>query len=358
MAELNWQDFLNAPGTLLDVRSPSEYALGHVPGALSFPLFDDAERARIGTLYKQKGREEAVMEGLRCVGIRLAQMAERGRELAGSGPLRLYCWRGGMRSGSMAWLLRTAGLEVAVLRGGYKAYRQALSEAFDKLPYLVVLQGPTGSGKTDILRAMASLGEQVLDLEGMARHRGSAFGALGQEPQPQNQQFQNGLFEVLRSFDLNQPVWVEGESKAIGRCYLPDALWERMAHADVVEVELDRETRLQRIVREYGAFPAEALADSISRLRKRLGGLRMQQALEFVETGDLPSAAGLLLDYYDDAYALSRRHLAGRVRARLELFGDAPEEHARHLLKSLSRVWKPNSTPAAPAALPPQHSPS
>ncbi len=344
MTRLGTKEFLAATGVILDVRSPAEYALGHIPGARSFALFSDEQRARIGTLYKQQGSEKAIEEGLRVVGPRLADLVREARELAGGAVLNLYCWRGGMRSGSLAWLLQTAGLSVRVLQGGYKAYRNEALAALGNIEKLIVLQGPTGSGKTDTLHALAALGEQVLDLEGLACHRGSAFGALGQAPQPSTQQFQNNLYGVLRHFDPMKRVWVEGESKSIGRCYLPDELWEGMGRARVVEVDLPAQQRVQRLVAEYGAFALQDLEASIQKLRKRLGGLRMSQALEALQADDLPAVAALLLDYYDDSYA---HHRAARGLDRthcLFLEGSTPQDFAQQLLTHVA-TFDPCQTP-------------
>ncbi|MBI1192339.1 MAG: tRNA 2-selenouridine(34) synthase MnmH [Bacteroidetes bacterium] len=333
MTRLSAKEFLAADGVTLDVRSPAEYALGHLPGARSFALFSDEERARIGTLYKQQGTERAIEEGLRAVGPRLADMVGAARELALGQTLNLYCWRGGMRSGSVAWLLHTAGLSVRVLQGGYKAYRQEALSALGSIDNLIVLQGPTGSGKTDTLHALAALGEQVLDLEGLACHRGSAFGALGQSPQPTTQQFQNNLYAALQPFDLTKRVWVEGESKSIGRCYLPDELWACMAGAQTVEVDLDPAQRVARLVAAYGAFATADLEAAIRKLRKRLGGLRMSQALEALQANDLAAVAALLLDYYDDSYA-HHRITQGLDRSQhLLLQGSTPQEFALQLLR-------------------------
>ncbi|MFT7588718.1 MAG: tRNA 2-selenouridine synthase, partial [Limisphaerales bacterium] len=177
-------EFLSAPGTLVDVRSPSEFEAGHIPGAVNIALFTDEERARVGTLYKKQSREAAIDAGFEIAGPKMKYFADCARKAADDEGLRVYCWRGGMRSGHMSWLFETAGVQTSILEGGYKAYRNTAIEDFTSLPALVVLQGSTGSGKTDILLKMAALGEQVIDLEGLANHRGSAFGALGMDPQP------------------------------------------------------------------------------------------------------------------------------------------------------------------------------
>jgi tRNA 2-selenouridine synthase len=335
--------FLALEGPLLDVRSPGEFAEGHIPGAVSFPLFSDAERAEVGTLYKQQGQAPAMDRGLELVGPKLADFVRRARTLAleagesgAPAPLRIHCWRGGMRSGSMAWLLRTAGLTVHALKGGYKAFRHYGAQLGAELPGLLTLHGPTGSGKTAILQALARMGEQVVDLEALARHRGSSFGALGQAPQPTTEQFQNDLSETLRGMDRSRRIWAEGESKSIGRCYLPDPFWERMNRAPLLELELPRAARVQRLVAEYGDFDRQALAEAVGRLRKRLGGQRHDQALEALEQGRLAEVAEALLHYYDKAYERHRVQHKARKPIFVALEADSPEAHARLLLERLS----------------------
>ncbi len=193
-------DLLAALATrpLLDVRSPGEYAQGHVPGALSFPLFSDAERATVGTIYKQQSRDLALETGLELVGPKLGGFVREARTLAPQGQVVVHCWRGGQRSGSMAWLLRQGGLDVWTLEGGYKAYRTwVLAELAAQQYSLYIIGGRTGTGKTKILHALRQMGEQVVDLEGLACHKGSAFGFIGELPQPTVEQFENDLHAAL-----------------------------------------------------------------------------------------------------------------------------------------------------------------
>ena len=191
-------EFLEKAETIpvLDLRSPGEYEDGHITGAINMPLFDDDERAKVGTKYKQVSKEEAMLLGLDIVGPKMSDMVRKAMSLAVNGEICLYCWRGGMRSGSVAWLLSTAGLKVTRLVKGYKAYRHHIREAFSQDVNLIVIGGMTGSGKTDILLEMLEQGHQVLDLEGYANHKGSAFGMLGQEKQPSSEQFENDTYEL------------------------------------------------------------------------------------------------------------------------------------------------------------------
>ena len=293
---------------LLDSRSPAEYAAGHLPGALSLPLFDNAERAEIGTLYKQVSADEAFLRGLELVGPKMRLLVERSRELSsGFEAVGLYCWRGGARSASLSWLLESSGMKVFRLIGGYKAYRRAAQSLFSQNDFrFLVLDGQTGSGKTAILQELANLGAQVLDLEALAVHKGSAFGQVPGTVQPTTEQFENNLFETLRRFDPSQPVWVENESRHIGKIYLPDAFVSRLSTSSCIELVVSREQRLERVLEEYGTYPSAHLIQVFQRLTKRLGGLAVKQAIEAIEAGNLVAAASIALDYYDKGYDLYR----------------------------------------------------
>ncbi|MCC7464910.1 MAG: tRNA 2-selenouridine(34) synthase MnmH, partial [Saprospiraceae bacterium] len=247
-AVLNPLEFiaLSADCVLLDVRSPGEYAQGHIPGAISFPLFTDEERAKVGKMYKQTGKEEAMELGLRIVGPKMADFVKQAKKLAPNRRLAIHCWRGGQRSGSMAWLFRQSGFEVATLSGGYKAYRQHLLNYFGKTDLkLIVIGGQTGSGKTKVLHALQDAGEQIIDLEALAHHKGSAFGFIGEQPQPTVEQFENELFHTQKALDPDRRVWIENESKSIGRVFIPLDFWTKMKAAPLVNIEIPFDTRLQ-----------------------------------------------------------------------------------------------------------------
>lgn len=288
--------------TVLDVRTPAEFENGHIPGAVNLPLFSNEERAIVGTIYKQKGNQEAVLKGLEFVGPKMADFLREAKKMAVDGKILVHCWRGGMRSGSMAWLFETGGLESFTLRGGYKAYRNLLLGSFARRFDLRVVGGETGSGKTEILHAIGRAGEQILDLEAIASHRGSSFGALGQAAQPSVEQFENDLFAAMEKLDPARPVWIEDESKSIGRVYIPNALWAQKMAAPVYRIRIPFEVRLQRLVKDYGHFPKELLAEGVLRIKKRLGGLATQQAIEALENGDLAETTRITLRYYDKAY--------------------------------------------------------
>lgn len=293
---------------LVDVRSPAEFQQGHIPGAVNIPLFSDSERAKVGTVYKTLGRDEAVVQGLAFVGPRLEAMARAFLSLAAGGrDVAVYCSRGGMRSGSVAWLMRTLGLRAHVLEGGYKTFRRHVLAFFscfqDSPPYaLRVLGGRTGSGKTEVLRLMAEKKAQVVDLEGLARHRGSAFGALEGIPQPSNEHFENLLALALKQCDPAFPVWVEDECENLGRINLPGAFFRCLRAAPLAVLEVPHEARLARVLADYGDTPKGEMLSGIDRIRKRLGGLEHKRAQAFLEENNMRELAEILLAYYDRAY--------------------------------------------------------
>lgn len=292
-----------------DVRSPGEFAVGHIPGAVNIPLFDDAQRAEVGTLYKQEGNIKAVLRGIDLAAPGMSFRLQASLNLAAERRLLVYCWRGGMRSEAMAWLFSLGGIEPLVLEGGYKAYRNHILEDLCMVRRYLILGGLTGSGKTGILRHMKSAGTQVTDLEGLASHRGSAFGALGQAPQPSSEHFANLLFDDLSVHRPEAPVWLEDESRNIGTVFMPDCFYARMQSAPVIALMMSIETRMPRLVREYTSFPVEEIIASVMRISKRLGGDRTREALEALKRGDYPTAIRITLEYYDKSYhyGLSKR---------------------------------------------------
>jgi tRNA 2-selenouridine synthase len=303
MPRLPLADFEALPYPILDVRAPIEFAHGHVPGALNLPLFTDEERARIGTAYKQVSQEKAVHLGLEFFGPKMSQMAKLAKKLAPGKEVRLHCWRGGMRSGAVLWLLELAGFKVHLLDHGYKDYRRAVLASFAQPRQWRVLGGLTGSGKTDVLHQLAATpGEYVLNLEGLACHKGSAFGSIGQPAQPTQEQFENNLAAALAHLPTDAPIWVEDESRQIGRLTIPAALFAQLHRAPRYVLEVPREARVAKLAAEYGAEAPAELAAAIERLQKRLGGLATKQALAAVEAGDFELMVELVLDYYDKTY--------------------------------------------------------
>ncbi|MEM9808336.1 MAG: tRNA 2-selenouridine(34) synthase MnmH [Cyanobacteria bacterium P01_D01_bin.56] len=299
---LSINDFWQASGPILDVRSPGEYAQGHLPKAVSFPLFSDEERAQVGTCYKQKGKETAIELGLELVGPKMAQLVKQAKVLAPERQVRVHCWRGGMRSGSVGWLLATSGLDVKLLEGGYKAFRNWVKTTLAIPRPVIIVGGMTGTGKTDILHALRTLGEQVLDLEGLANHRGSSYGALMQPPQPSTEQFENLIAEQWIEFDPQRPIWIEAESRRVGTCRVPDEIMHQMEAANTLEIVRSEPERLKLLVEIYGQADSDGLVAATERLQKRLGGLRTQTAVQHIKQGELAAAAAVVLSYYERAY--------------------------------------------------------
>jgi tRNA 2-selenouridine synthase len=294
---------MSQPIPLLDVRSPAEFEQGHIPGAINVALFTNEERAFIGTTYKKEGKDKAVLEGLRIVGPKMASIVEQALEISPDRKLKVHCWRGGMRSGSVGWLLRQAGFTVEVLNGGYKAYRQKVLQELANPFNFVVVGGPTGSGKTHVLKALQESGEQVIDLERLANHKGSAFGALGEKAQPSIEQFENNLHEIITLMDANKRIWIEDESRKIGSVFIQDHLWLQMRNAPLINICLPISERVNFLVEEYGKFSNEELAGSILKIGKRLGGQNVKACLEWLDDGQYNLVAEATLNYYDKSYA-------------------------------------------------------
>jgi tRNA 2-selenouridine synthase len=306
-SRLHIEAFLQQKGLLLDVRSPSEYAHAAIPGAVSFPLFTDEERKIVGTTYKQKSREDAIKIGLDLFGPKMRPMIESVEALLrernpSSREISVYCWRGGMRSAAVAWLLSLYGFKVSVLIGGYKAFRHQVLKTFEQPYSLVVLGGYTGSGKTELLQYMKTQGKQVIDLEGLACHKGSAFGKIGMPEQPTQELFENRLFLALNELDPTAEIWVEDESQRIGAINIPGAFWQSMRQSPLVFLDIPFEERLDHIIAEYGNCETEILRAAIERITKRLGGLETKNALAFLEEHKIKECFAILLKYYDKYY--------------------------------------------------------
>jgi tRNA 2-selenouridine synthase len=285
-----------------DVRSPSEYNAGHIPGAINIPLFDDSERAAVGTKYKREGRLPAILEGLALSGPAMKDKLARALSAAKNGKLLVHCWRGGMRSEAMAWLFSLGDIKTGILDGGYKAYRNYILVRLAEKRKMIILGGLTGSSKTYILRYLRSGGEQIIDLEGLANHKGSAFGALGELPQPSTEQFANLLFSAWKMNDADIPFWVEDESRNIGTVFIPDCFYANMQDSPAVILMMELKLRLPRLINEYSRYPSEYLKASILKISKRLGGDNTRDAIAAVDKGDYSSAIEITLGYYDKAY--------------------------------------------------------
>lgn len=319
---------------LLDVRSPGEYDHAHIPGAVSLPLFTDEERKVVGTAYKQASREAAIKTGLDYFGPKMRGMVEEveslisnkqqatGKDencpLPSANGVFIYCWRGGMRSGAVAWLLNLYGFDVTVLAGGYKAFRNHVLTSFERPYAFKILGGYTGSGKTELLQQLKAAGEKIIDLEALAVHKGSAFGNISMPPQPTQEMFENHLSRELQAISHkqaageattnsarqtpNDSIWLEDESQRIGSVNIPAAFWQTMRTSPVCFLDIPFEERLKRITEEYSVCDKESLANAIGRIKKRLGPLQTKTALQLLAEGNIKECFGILLHYYDKHY--------------------------------------------------------
>jgi tRNA 2-selenouridine synthase len=288
---------------LIDVRSPSEFKQAHIPNAKNLPLFTDDERVRVGTAYKQVSPENALLKGLEFVGPKMSSFVKKVIMWSPERKVMVHCARGGKRSGSMSWLLKFAGFDVLTVEGGYKHYRNYVLQQFDNQPLsMIILGGQTGSGKTAILQELKAQGEQIIDLEALANHKGSAFGWIGEKEQPSTEQFENELFEVFRTIDPTKRVWIENESRSVGSVYIPQGFWNQMRKATLIHVEVPFETRVKHLVSVYCQTSKEDLVLAFQKIAKKLGYDVLKKAVNFVENGDFESAAAIALKYYDKAY--------------------------------------------------------
>jgi tRNA 2-selenouridine synthase len=303
--------------TIIDVRSPAEYAEDHIPGAISAPVLDDAERAEVGTLYKQVSPFDAKKAGAALVAKNVSRHIDElfnGKDKAWR-PL-VYCWRGGKRSGAMAHILREVGWNADTLEGGYKAYRRWVLQELEKIPEKLdfrVIHGPTGSGKSRLLTALRRASAQVLDLEDLAAHRGSVLGNLPDRRQPSQKMFESLLLKELTALDPAKPVFVEGESKKIGELQVPEALMSRMRASPCVLLETSLETRVDLLLDEYRHFleDRKTLDAQLDCLVALHGRERIAQWKSITDWREL--VARLLVEHYDPAY----RHSSARNFAQL-----------------------------------------
>jgi tRNA 2-selenouridine synthase len=314
---------------VIDVRSPIEFLHAHIPNAINIPLFDDEQRKIVGTTYKQNSREAAIKIGLDFFGPKMKIIIEEvelkikeqkniknkitNNEINNSEStiynptLIIHCARGGMRSAAITWLLNLYGFKIKLIIGGYKAYRNWALHQFEKEYYFKILSGNTGSGKTKILQQMAK-NQSVIDLEGLANHKGSAFGSIGMPPQPSQEMFENMLATQLNfqcttnKLQEEFGIWLEDESQRIGRNTIPNTIWKQMRLCKVFFINISFEERLQITIEDYGSLPKEELEKSIVNITKRLGGLETKTALEFLQNDDIKNCFDVLLKYYDKQY--------------------------------------------------------
>jgi tRNA 2-selenouridine synthase len=318
---------------IIDVRSPKEYQQGHIPGSVNLPVFDDDERAIVGIIYAKEGRDAALLKGLEIVGPKLEKLVVKAGEIAPGREVLMHCWRGGMRSESLAWLLSFSGIKVTLLYGGYKAYRRFVRASFQKGPPMIVLGGMTGSGKTEILHHLADKGLQVLDLEQLACHKGSAFGALGMLEQPTSEQFENDIARRWLAFQSDKLVWLEDESRSIGRVFIPEPLFIKKVAAPFIFIEMPFEERVTRLEKEYGNFNKEDLAGFILKISRRMGRDKAQAAVKALKSGNVRDAIVNVLSYYDKTYTYSLERKENQQIASLEADLDDLRKTAKKIIE-------------------------
>lgn len=312
---------------VFDVRSPGEYNQAHIPGAYNLALFTDDERAVVGTTYKQQSRQKAIKAGLDYFGPKMGEMVEAVEKIIASLPqgdgkppsevLGVHCWRGGMRSAALAWLLDLYGYKVYTLVGGYKAYRKWVLAQFEKQYQFNIIGGYTGSGKTLVLQELEKQQLPVIDLEALAKHKGSAFGAFGETPQPTQEMFENLLAQQLSESvnklqetksnadykkNLFNNIYLEDESQRIGNLQIPMPLWFTMRKSPVYFLDIPFEERLNYITEEYGSIEKEKLVNAVIRIQKRLGGLETKNAINYLQENNFKESFRILLTYYDKWY--------------------------------------------------------
>lgn len=337
MKSIRVEEALRQSLPIIDVRSPQEYEKGHIPGAVNIALFSDEERAHIGTVYKQESQKAAVELGYTYANPKRAHYVREACKAAPDGCIVVHCWRGGMRSKLFAEHLENNGFtDVQVITHGYKAFRNYVLNYFQQPFTIKVIGGYTGSGKTEILYELQEQGQQVIDLEGLAQHKGSAFGGIGQESQPSVEHFENKLYHELAGVDPQKTLWVEDESRNIGKVVIPSSFFEQMQRAPLLFLDVPKEERARFLVAGYADKDDEELEQAVKRIQKRLGGLRTQQALNYLAEKDYYQVALLSLSYYDKAYAKGLQERDPAKIHTLALSTTDPKTNVDHILNEMS----------------------
>jgi tRNA 2-selenouridine synthase len=322
MPTVSIEEFLalrNQGFPVVDARSEKEFDAGHILGAINLPLLNNENRAIVGTAYKVSGREIAIQKGFELAGPQFAEIFKKGRKLADKQKILVYCWRGGLRSNILSWILSFTQAEIFVLENGYKNYRKKVLTTFEFPFKFLVLGGKTGTGKTEVLHNLKAKRLQIVDIEALARHKGSSFGSLGMLQQPSQEYFENSIAETLWKHDSAKKIWLENESRLIGRLVLPFSIFKAIKENVLIELEIPTENRIARLANEYAQFDPELLEDAINRLQKRLGGLRTQKALDALAEKNNERWIQTVLEYYDSTYSFG---LSSRIGKNVKLNWD------------------------------------
>lgn len=322
----------------VDTRSEAEFTHAHLPQSQNIALLNNDERAIVGTTYKQNGNEAAVLKGYELVGAKFSDYIRQAKKLAPEKKIAVYCWRGGMRSNIMAQLFSNAGFEVSLLIGGYKAFRNFVLDTLKEPRNIWIVGGKTGSNKTTILNLLKEYGAQSIDLEGLANHKGSAFGALGMPPQPSSEMMENMLALQWKNMNPELPLFLENESSKIGSVKINDDITNMMRLAKTITIEKSVEQRMQSIMHEYGNFPNEDLIACTMKLKKRLGGLRMQQAIDFLNENRKTEWLQILLDYYDGGYTHSNDRRTPQANLTINGIGVSNEQIAKNIIEAVKNI--------------------
>jgi tRNA 2-selenouridine synthase len=331
---LDIDKFLQLAETIpvIDVRTPLEFAHAHIPDAHNLPIFSNDERVQVGTTYKQKSREAAILLGFDLTGPKWSGFIKQALKIAPGKKILIHCWRGGMRSGAMAWALNLYGFEVFLLEGGYKRYRNWVLDQFKETYSILILGGMTGSGKTKTLNRLKDHSQQVIDLEDLAQHQGSSYGSMGQLIQPSQEQFENLLACELNKIEKNTPLWLEDESLSIGRCFIPNPIFHQMRQAPVMKIIVPFQQRVNFLVKEYGVLDRDFLAESTLRIGKRLGPEQTRDAILAIRENRMDDFIKIVLVYYDKTYANGQGKREKESIHIIQCSGTDAEENCRLLL--------------------------
>ncbi len=335
-------EFLEKAKTTLvvDVRTPLEFEQSHIPGAVNIPIFSNEERVLVGTTYKQKGRQPAILLGFEITGSKWANFIRQAEVLAPDKKILVHCWRGGMRSGSMAWAFDLYGFNVATLEGGYKAFRRLGLDAFEKTYPFVVLSGSTGSAKTKILFELKIMGEQVIDLEDLAQHQGSSFGSMNKLEQPSQEQFENLFGLELQNMDFRKRIWIEDESVTIGKRVIPKNIWKQLRSSPVLKIEFSKQERIEFLNTDYGVLDKGFLKGAVLRISKRLGPLETKLTLQAIDENRMRDFIDQVLVYYDKTYSRGLQNRDAKTINTISFEQINPKQNAEHILAYANELIK------------------